>query len=112
MTQPDHPAISVSISHPDAKLAETRDGALLTVKVKNELPCVREGLSTPKSLQDANYLPQDIPIDEVAVVFQGREGDRLTFSAKVGTLSPGTSTLTLFCPVSDFSDFLVFLNYS
>ncbi|GJE95190.1 trafficking protein particle complex subunit 10 [Phanerochaete sordida] len=79
MTQPDHPAISFSIADADAKLTETRDGAVLTVNVKNHLPC-------------------DIPVDDISVVLQGREGNRLTFSERIEKLSPGNNTLTLFCP--------------
>ncbi|EKM55480.1 uncharacterized protein PHACADRAFT_143869 [Phanerochaete carnosa HHB-10118-sp] len=79
MIQPDHPAISLSISETGAKLSETRDGALLAVKVKNYLPC-------------------DIPVDEISVVLQGCEGNKLTFSEKIETLPPGNSVLMLFCP--------------
>ena len=40
MTHHDHTAISITIFETDAQLAETRDGALLQVKIKNQLPCV------------------------------------------------------------------------
>lgn len=40
VTQPDHPAISISVADNDAKLAENRDGALVNVKINNLLPCV------------------------------------------------------------------------
>ena len=37
---PDHPALSVTVSGSEARLAQDRDGALLDVIVRNRLPCV------------------------------------------------------------------------
>ena len=46
----DHPAISISVSKRDAKLAGTRDGALLEVVVNNALPCVRTLFSRSREM--------------------------------------------------------------
>ena len=94
----DHPAISISVSKRDAKLAGTRDGALLEVVVNNALPCVRTLFS--RSRECSLTLVQPIPIEEITVLVSGRENSRLTFSESVETLPPGRTTLELFCPVS------------
>ncbi|KAI0362291.1 hypothetical protein OH77DRAFT_1416520 [Trametes cingulata] len=86
---PDHPALSISISDHDAKLAETRDGSLLKVVVNNRLPC-------------------DIPADEVEVQLAGRENSRISFTDKVSRLSPGRNELTLFCPSSSAGTYTLF----
>lgn len=41
-----------------------------------------------------------MPVDEIAVVLTGRESERLIFSTEASTLPPGTTTFSLFCPVS------------
>ncbi|GBE82036.1 hypothetical protein SCP_0404120 [Sparassis crispa] len=81
MFQLDHPAISISVADKNARLAETRDGALVDVLVHNHLPC-------------------DLPIDEVTIIVIGREGTKLSFSEKPGALASGSTKLTLFCPSS------------
>ncbi|TBU35808.1 trafficking protein particle complex subunit 10 [Dichomitus squalens] len=78
---PDHPALSVSLVEPHAKLAESRDGALLQVVVNNRLPC-------------------DVPAEEVRLQLTGRENSQITFTAKVSSIAPGRTELTLFCPSS------------
>ncbi|KZT68199.1 hypothetical protein DAEQUDRAFT_693019 [Daedalea quercina L-15889] len=77
----DHPALSITVSEAQARLAQDQDGSLLDVTVRNRLPC-------------------DLPVDEVVAVLTGHEGVQLTFSAQVSTARPGSTKLTLFCPSS------------
>ncbi|KAI0736997.1 trafficking protein particle complex subunit 10 [Fomitopsis betulina] len=81
MLYPDHPALSVTVSGSEARLARDRDGALLDVIVHNRLPC-------------------DLPADEIAVVLIGHEGVQLTFTAQVSSFPSGSTKQTLFCPSS------------
>ncbi|OCH95045.1 hypothetical protein OBBRIDRAFT_788779 [Obba rivulosa] len=78
LLHPDHPAIAIAITDRTARLAESRDGVLLEVTVRNRLPCA-------------------IPVDEITVSLTGREGDKLLFSKPIASLPPGTSMVTLFC---------------
>ena len=47
---PDHPALSISLSGHDAKLAEDRDGSVLDVVIQSKLPCVSDSSRESKSL--------------------------------------------------------------
>ncbi|PIL24147.1 hypothetical protein GSI_13900 [Ganoderma sinense ZZ0214-1] len=76
---PDHPALSVSLVDPHTRLAESRDGSLLTVAVHNKLPC-------------------DVPAEEVRLQLNGRDSSQFTFTAKVTGIISGRTELTLFCP--------------
>ncbi len=40
-----------------------------------------------------------MPVDKISVVLSGREGVKLTFTEEVKSLPPGSSMLTVFCPV-------------
>ncbi|TFY59462.1 hypothetical protein EVJ58_g5755 [Rhodofomes roseus] len=81
MLYPDHPALSVTMAESEARLAQDQDGALLEVTVRNQLPC-------------------NLPVDEIVAVLAGHEGAQLTFSARVSSIQPGSTRLTLFCPSS------------
>ncbi|KAM6500907.1 Trafficking protein particle complex subunit 10, TRAPPC10 domain containing protein [Amanita muscaria] len=85
----DHPALIVRIAGA-VKLANSRDGFYLDVKVDNRLPC-------------------DIPIDEVTLVMSGRDsGSRaLSSESKVKNIPTGQTILTLFCPVSSSGTYVL-----
>ncbi|THH29639.1 hypothetical protein EUX98_g4553 [Antrodiella citrinella] len=78
MIHHDHPAITVSVPSGRATLAETRDGAILNVVIRNSLPC-------------------PIPISEVTVSLSGRDGSKIQFFEKLQSLEPGENTISLFC---------------
>lgn len=81
LLHPDHPALSLTIADKAVRLAESQDGALLDVIVRNRLPC-------------------DLSVDEVIAVLVGYEGAQLTFSTDATTLNPGNNKVTLFCSSS------------
>ncbi|ETW85992.1 hypothetical protein HETIRDRAFT_309755 [Heterobasidion irregulare TC 32-1] len=83
----EHPAISIKIVNPNARLAGSEDGSFVDVLVNNRLPC-------------------EIPVDEVSVTLTGRESERLVFNVKTRSLASGMSTLTLFCPTSSWGTFI------
>ncbi|KAG1756516.1 trafficking protein particle complex subunit 10 [Suillus paluster] len=78
----DHPIMAVQVSS-DATCSDDEDLAFVDAIISNRLPC-------------------DVLVDEVSVTMGGRDSERLKFIAKVDTLPPGQSTVTLSCPTSSW----------
>ncbi|KAG8906639.1 hypothetical protein FRB99_006427 [Tulasnella sp. 403] len=77
---PTHPALSVKLLSQDARHSGDEDGSTVDVSVKNYLPC-------------------DIPIDEVMVTFQGREEQLVYTNSDRMTIPPGWTTVSLSSPI-------------
>ena len=87
----------VDIVSKSERCAGDRDGYHVDMKITNKFPCVGVYLT---SLIMYLTTKQDIKIDEIMTELVDRYGDRVSFKAEAMMLTPGESTITLFCPVS------------
>ncbi|PAV23661.1 er to golgi transport-related protein [Pyrrhoderma noxium] len=84
----DHPVFTISPIVESGRSAETRDGYLLDVNVHNNLPC-------------------KLDLDKISVVLTRTKASEAEFISDKITLEPGTTMLTLFCPLPKPGTFLV-----
>jgi len=94
----DHPAVSVHVAQ-NARIAETRDGCFLDTTILNRLPCVRDFICRKNDPCHIICVIQALQADEISLVIAGRELERYKFTSLPQNLPPGTTRMTVFCPV-------------